>query len=70
MSNDNLVTQKSAKPTRKVAAGGIGGALSIVVLWAGNKFLGWNLTPEVATAIVGVVMFSAGWFFRDKKENT
>ena len=60
-----LINQPSAKPTRKVAATGISGACVTLLLW-GAKQAGVDLNVETATALVLVVSFGAGYFFRER----
>jgi hypothetical protein len=51
----------SKAPKPKVAAGGIAGALSILVVFAAGQF-GLEIPPEVASALTVVVAFIAGYF--------
>lgn len=52
--------QPSANPTQKVAAAGIGGSLSIVLIYVVGLF-GLDLPPEVASAVTAIVSFAAGY---------
>jgi hypothetical protein len=49
-------------PQNKVAAGGIGGAVSIVALWLGSTYLHFNPPPDVAGAISMLITFGVGYF--------
>ena len=51
-------------PKKKVAAGGIGGSLSLLLVWAASQY-GIPLTPEVASAVTAVVGFIFGWLKSD-----
>lgn len=48
------------KPRPKVAAAGIGGAASILLVWVAG-LLGLEVPAEVAAAFSTVVSFAAGW---------
>lgn len=50
----------SLKPRPKVAAAGIAGALTTLVLWV-LALYGLSVPPEVAAAIAAVLSFAAGW---------
>ena len=49
-----------SKPVPKVAAGGVGGAVSIVIVWVASQ-LGLDVPAEVASAFTTVVAFVAGY---------
>ena len=49
------------KPTRKVGAAGIGGAIAILTVFIAGQF-GLEVPGEVGTAFGTVVSFVAGWF--------
>lgn len=59
--------QPSAVPVPKIAAAGIAGALSVVVVWAAGQFTQVDIPPEVASAMTTIVSFIAGYLTRDKK---
>lgn len=59
--------QVSAAPTNKVAASGIGGSISVVLIWAVNQFFNIELPPEVAAAIATVISFASGYLVREKR---
>lgn len=54
----------TAKPTPKVAAVGVGGALAIVLVWVAG-LAGIDMPAEVAAAISVLVTFAAGYFKKD-----
>lgn len=51
----------SAAPTPKVAAAGIAGAVSIIVVWLMHAAASIDVPPEVASAFTTVVAFAAGY---------
>jgi hypothetical protein len=53
-------------PTPKVAAGAIGAALSIILVFVMTQF-GIVLPPEVAQAVTLLVSFAAGWLKSERK---
>lgn len=46
----------------KVAAGGLGGALAVIVIFVLGAFAHVSVTPEVAAAIATLFTFAAGYF--------
>lgn len=48
-------------PQPKVVAGGVAGALTIVLVWVAGQF-GVDVPPEVASAFTVLVSFAAGYF--------
>lgn len=50
------------KPAKKVASGGIGGALSFLVVWGLNKYADAGIDGEAGTAIGVVVTFVVSYF--------
>lgn len=52
----------SAAPTRKVAAGGLGGAISVIVIAVVHSAFHVDIDPTVASAITIVVSFLLGYF--------
>lgn len=64
-----LVTQPTNRPTRKVAACGIAGALTTALIAGVNyQWPGYGETVGqlASPAIVVVVSFIAGWFTRER----
>lgn len=51
----------AARVRPKVAAAGVGGAATTVVLYALSEMLGVEVPAEVASAIAGVIAFGAGY---------
>jgi hypothetical protein len=52
----------SAAPRPKVAAAGIAGAATTLLIWILNSFLGVEVSPEVAAALATILAFVAGYF--------
>ena len=48
------------KPQPKVAAAGIGGSVSVIVIWAAGQF-GLEVPAEVGAAFAALVSFAAGY---------
>jgi len=63
-----LVDQPDAAPTRKVAAGGVAGALAAVLAWAAQAFAGVTLPPGMEGAFVVIISFAIAYFTRDKAQ--
>lgn len=59
--------QVSSAPTNKVSAAGIGGSVSVVLLWAVNQFFNIEVPQEVAAAIATIVSFASGYLVREKR---
>lgn len=59
------VNQPTAAPTAKVAAAGIGGSISIVLIWVLNQ-VGIDMPVEVASAITAIVSFAAGYLVKER----
>jgi hypothetical protein len=49
-------------PQRKVGAGALAGALSVIIVWALGEFAGWTIPPEVASAGTVVLTFLTSYF--------
>jgi hypothetical protein len=60
-----LITQPSGRPTRKLAAAGVSGAATTLLLWALDS-LGIALDAEVAAAITTAAMGIAGYMTRER----
>lgn len=58
--------QVSSAPTNKVAAAGIGGSLTIVVVYV-LGLMGVELPAEVASALTALISFAAGYLVREKR---
>lgn len=59
--------QVSSAPTNKVSAAGIGGSVSVVLLWAVKQFFEIEIPQEVAAAIATVISFASGYLVREKR---
>lgn len=59
--------QVSSAPTNKVAAGGIGGSISVVLLWVFTQFVTVEIPPEIAAAIATIISFASGYLVREKR---
>lgn len=57
-------TQPSAVPTRKVAAGGVGGAIATILVWVLRLF-GVEAPGEVAAAFATAFGFIVAYFTRE-----
>lgn len=55
----------TAKPVPKVAAAGIAGIATTILIAVANQF-GLELPQEVAAGLVAVVIFVVGYFKKDK----
>lgn len=54
-------------PTRKVGAGAVAGALSVILVWALNSFVftspsGAKITGEIASALTTILTFLVSYF--------
>lgn len=56
---------KTLKPVPKIAAAGVSGALTTVLVYVANA-AGLDLPPEAASAIVLLGTLAGGYFKRDK----
>lgn len=54
------------KPNRKVAAGGLSGGLSLIIVWLLGQ-TDAEVPPEVAAALTTVITFVVGYFVPDKQ---
>ncbi len=60
------MTQPTAYPTRKMSAVGVGGALSVLLVWALESYLLPEPLPaEVVAAISALMSFACGYFVRE-----
>ena len=55
----------SLAPTRKVGAGALAGAVSVVVLWAIETFTTVDIPAEVAAAIATLIYFAVSYWVRE-----
>ena len=59
------VTQPTLKPTAKVTAGGLGGAVAVLTVAVLGQF-GIDLGGEVAAALTTLFSFAASYMVKDK----
>lgn len=59
--------QVSTAPTNKVSAAGIGGAVSVVLMWLFKQLFNIDIPAEVAASIATVVSFASGYLVREKR---
>lgn len=52
-------------PTRKITAAGIGGAITIIVVWIANTLASVAIPPEVASAFTTLITFGTGYLVKD-----
>lgn len=57
--------QPTSKPTQKVAAMGIAGSLTVIVVYLVQEIFNVIIPAEVAAAITTVIGFAAGYLIRD-----
>lgn len=58
--------QPTAAPTAKIAASGIGGSVSVVLIWLAGM-AGIEVPPEVAGAVATIISFFSGYLVREKR---
>ncbi len=66
MSNGTLVKHPTNLPSRKVGSGGIGGAISIIAVWALNEYANADIDAEIPAAIATVVTFVFAYFAKER----
>jgi hypothetical protein len=54
------MTPNDATPTPKVAAAGVAGSFTIVLVYVAG-LIGLDIPPEVASAVTAIVAFGAGY---------
>lgn len=57
-----------SKPNTKVAAGGLAGSLSVLIVW-GLSSLGIEVPPEASAALATVVAFGVSYLVPEKSES-
>lgn len=62
---DKYVDQPTAMPTQKVAAAGISGAATIMLVYVLGLF-GLEIPPEVAAALTALLAFAGGYLVKNK----
>lgn len=55
------------KPDRKVAAGGIAGALSMIVTWMVEESTGVEIPTHIAQSITVVIAFAVSYYVPNEK---
>jgi putative flippase GtrA len=63
--NRQAVNQPSSAPTTKVAAGGVVGALTVLLVWV-LGLLHVTVPPEVASALTVVISFATSYFVKQR----
>jgi hypothetical protein len=69
MQDYDLITQPTAAPTRKVAAGGIAGAVVVGLIAAVNYLwpeFGDQIAPAIEAAVVWVVAFVSAYMAKER----
>ena len=61
-----LTDQPTAAPTNKVAAAGIAGAISVLVIYLASALFGIELPTGVGESIAVIVAFVAAYFKRNE----
>ena len=61
------VDQPSLRPTRKVRAAGVGGAIGIIAVWVLNMFLAEPVPSEVASAIATLASVAVAYVTREQE---
>lgn len=61
------MTNNDLTPKSKVAAGGVAGAISIVLIFIGQQ-IGLDIPAEVASAFTTILTFGAAYFKKDTNE--
>lgn len=56
---------QAMKPTRKVAAGGVAGAVALLIVFVAGEF-GLEIPPEVASAVTVLLTAGVAWLKRDE----
>lgn len=55
-------------PTRKVAIGGMAGALATIIVWASSAFGGVEVPAEIAVALTAIFTFIIQYLVPDARE--
>ena len=59
------INQPSVTPTTKVAAGGVAGAITVLLVWILGMF-NVAVPPEVSSAFTVIISFAASYFVRER----
>ena len=60
-----LVNQRDALPTRKVTAGALAGAVTVLAVFVVEAF-GVDVPPEVASSVTTILAFVASYFIKER----
>jgi hypothetical protein len=60
-----MTDQPSAVPTRKITAAGLGGAVTIILVWIVHTLANVDVPPEVASSFTTLVAFALGYWVPD-----
>ncbi len=63
--NRQPISQPSMAPTTKVSAGGVAGALTVLVVWI-LGLLHVAVPPEVASALTVIISFTTSYFVKQR----
>jgi putative flippase GtrA len=66
MESQRVAKTVGASPTAKVAAGGVAGAVVTLLITALQRWLHWDVPPEVSAALVTVVSFLVAYLTSPK----
>lgn len=61
-----LVNQPTPAPTRKVAATGIAGAITIVLVYIVQSLFNVEIPAEVSSAITLLISFASGYLVKEE----
>lgn len=67
MDNNVSYNQPTGNPTPKVAAAGIAGAVSVLLIFVIQSVFKIEITAEVASSITVIMSFVAGYIKQDEK---
>lgn len=60
------VNQPTPAPTRKVAATGIAGAVTVVLIYLVQSFFNVSIPAEVASAVTLILSFASGYIVKEE----
>lgn len=60
------MNQSTANPTRKVTAGGLAGAVTVILVWVVQEAFAIEIPGEVASAITVVLSFAAAYMTQER----
>ncbi len=64
------MAESTAKPTNKVAASGLAGAVTVLIAWALKEFGGIELPAGIESAFTVVVSFATGYLVPNATEES